>query len=143
MLEKIVKSPISSALILISLGYLLLQQTAKEQLPVTIVQMGIWPALIFPLLWVVLLIIHNLRAPNKKAKANHFFPPELREEDEGHQWITYKACRKVYIFYYFALPGAILAITIIQSIPYFPLLVLVLLGVGQHLIYWSEIRKLH
>jgi hypothetical protein len=101
-----------------------------------------YPFLLLFIGYFLLIIVHNYRHPNQKMEVFTFIPYELREEDEGMQHFTFKAMRKVYIFYYYALPGAImLAAFLNDSIPYFTIYLLMSLGVAQYLIYWLEIRK--
>src|SRR5690625_3810870 len=81
-------------------------------------------------IYIALVVIHNHRNPDKKIALITFIPYELREDDEGIQWYTFKATRKVYIFYSMVIPISILAITIFQDfIPYFPIWLFILLGV--------------
>lgn len=58
-----------------------------------------------------------LRHPARKIPFFHYIPVEFREEDEGLQWVTYRACRKTYIFLYSAVPAGLLAITLSNSNP--------------------------
>src|SRR5690625_4491882 len=93
-------------------------------------------------IYIALVVIHNHRNPDKKIGLITFIPYELREDDEGIQWYTFKATRKVYIFYSMAIPLCIIAITFFQDIiPYFPVWLFILLGTIQVSIYWFEIRK--
>jgi len=97
--------------------------------------------------------VKNQRAPFfKKSKSRRlavfcipiitYIPYELKEEDEGHQHITCRACRKVYIYYYFAILIAIVLVTILKDIQWIPVLILALLGLGQYFAFWTENRKL-
>jgi hypothetical protein len=90
----------------------------------------------------VLVIYNNKKFPHKQIDLHSYAPHEFREDDEGLQWVTFKACRKVYLFYYFAIPvGISLVAVYYNSIPLFGVWVLVLFGVIQNFIYWFEIRK--
>ena len=138
MLERFLKSPVFSVLGLILLGALLV-----------VAQKG-WFELNYILIAFLLLVVsfwilvryNNKKFPHKKVNVDNYVPHEFREEDEGLQWVTFKACRKVYLFYYFAIPvGMTFAVTFYNSIPFFTVWVLVLLGIIQQLIYWSEVRK--
>ena len=55
-------------------------------------------------LWLILTRIYNRKNPHDKIRLFGFIPSEFREIDEGQQWVTYKACRNVYIYYSIALP---------------------------------------
>lgn len=100
-----------------------------------------YPFLLIMGLYFGLLCIHNKRHPERKIKWITYIPYELREEDEGMQWVTYKATRKVYIFYYFAIPPSIVIVTFVTFIPYLEIWLLVSFGVIQYFIYWYETRK--
>ncbi|MBP1157589.1 MULTISPECIES: hypothetical protein [unclassified Paenibacillus] len=92
---------------------------------------------------VALLIYHNLRHPARKIPFFHYIPVEFREEDEGLQWVTYRACRKTYIFLYSAVPVGLVLIAFGRSIPIVPIAMLTLIGVVPLLFYWWELRKWH
>ena len=66
---------------------------------------------------------------------------ELREEDEGMQWLTFKATRKVYIFFAFAIPTGIALTAYLHHIPYVPIILLIGMGVVQYLIYWFQMKR--
>ena len=136
-LERLLRSPLVMIAMLVYLG---------------VVYVGVqeeWPygKLFIPFftLFIVyfgLMLIHNKKHPARKIKLLTYIPYELREEDEGMQWVTFKATRKVYIFYYFAIPIGIVLVTMFHDIiPYFVIWLLVALGVIQYLIYWMEMRK--
>lgn len=85
-------------------------------------------------LWVLLVIIHNRKNP--KERVNLWLGlSEIREVDEGQQWITFKACRNVYIYYSICLPLAAAAVMFIPSGYTYPLILFGLLGLGQYLVY--------
>ncbi|MCC2353242.1 hypothetical protein OCD85_17290 [Bacillus pacificus] len=63
-------------------------------------------------------------------------PPEFREMDEGQQWVTFKACRNVYIYYTFAIPVTVLICFIFSQNNLVPLLSIGVLGIGQYIVYW-------
>lgn len=137
MLERILRSPLLMIVVLIFVGvlYVGIQEDWSEDLL-------FYPFMIFLLLYFGLVLYHNKRNPEKKMKWITFTPYELREEDEGMQWITFKAARKVYIFYAFAIPFGIVLFTMFHRfIPHFTIWMLVAFGVIQYFIYWFEIRK--
>ncbi|WP_218668310.1 hypothetical protein [Sediminibacillus massiliensis] len=139
-MERFLKSPFISVIILALLGVLLVSFHEGW------LDNGNWvlfPLLLFIAGYYALMKHHNKRNPEKRIKLHTYIPYELREEDEGMQWVTFKACRKVYIFYCFAIPvGMVLAISLQDIIPYFPIWLLLSIGALQYFIYWSEIRKL-
>lgn len=138
MLERILRSPLVMIVMLIYLGVLYVG--VHEGWPY---RMLVYPFFTLFIVYFGVMMIHNKKHPNRKINIFTYIPYELREEDEGLQWITYKATRKVYIFYYFAIPCGILLVTVFHSvIPYFPIWLLVSFGVTQYLIYWFEIRKI-
>lgn len=138
MLERFLKSPIISVVVLIFLGILFVGK-AEGWLDSAYVSV---PFVLFVLVYYLLAIYNNKKFPDKKVKFNTHLPYELREEDEGMRWVTFKACRKVYIFYYYAIPTGILLFALLHdTIPYFTIWLLVLFGIIQYLIYWFEIRK--
>src|SRR5690625_4425128 len=127
MLEKISRSPLVMIVMLIYLGiiYVGIQEGWSYSAL-------FYPFLILFIVYIGLIIIHNKRYPERKIKILTYITYELREEDEGMQWITFKATRKVYIFYYFAIPLGIVLVTMFQAlIPYFTIWLLVLFGVVQ------------
>ncbi|ASK64004.1 hypothetical protein CFK37_18505 [Virgibacillus phasianinus] len=97
--------------------------------------------LVFVILWVIFIQIHNRQNPDHPINSWGIIPPEFREMDEGQQWITFKACRSVYIYYTFALPVAAVVCFIFSSHHLVPLLCIGALGLGQYLVYWLTIRK--
>ncbi|GGE59767.1 hypothetical protein [Priestia taiwanensis] len=92
----------------------------------------------------VLAWIHNRKSPNDKIEGSWFIPLELNEVDEGQQWITYKACRNVYVYYSWALPmGAVMCFYIADN-PFALLVCFGIIGVGQYIVYWlTTSRILH
>lgn len=87
------------------------------------------------------LIVHNFRHPERRIKLISFIPYEFNEEDEGQQWVTNRACRKVYIFFYFAIPYSALLLVLFPFFPEVPLLILFVLASTQYTIYWYETRR--
>lgn len=137
MLEKVLRSPFMMMVMLIMFGVVYVG--AGEGWPLRVFYI---PFFSFFLLYFLLIVFHNKRHPEKKIKVFTLIPYELREDDEGLQYITFKAMRKVYIFYYFAIPFGIAMAFIFQHIiPYFTIWLLVTFGIVQYFIYWLEIRK--
>ncbi|MGD6965652.1 hypothetical protein ACQCVP_04435 [Rossellomorea vietnamensis] len=94
-----------------------------------------------PILIIIAVIpFYNRRNPGDKIKPS-VIPMELREEDEGMQWLTFKATRKVYIFYAFAIPLGIALTAYFNHLPYFSIILLAVMGIVQYLIYWLQMKK--
>lgn len=135
-IEKIVRSPLMMIMWLILFGIIYVGAHKGWAAWVLFSYFGLFA------IYIALIVIHNLKNPNKKIALISFIPYELREDDEGIQWYTFKATRKVYIFYSMAIPFGVLALTIFEGIiPYFPIWLLILFGIIQVSIYWFEIRK--
>lgn len=136
MLEKILRSPLIMIVLIIYVGIVFVgfQEEWNENLL-------LYPFIILFLIYSGFILFHNKKHPENPIKWMSFIPYELREEDEGMQWVTFKATRKVYIFYTFALPFGIILFTFFNDmIPYFTTWLLVGFGVIQYSIYWFEIR---
>jgi len=69
----------------------------------------------------------------------------IKEMDEGQQWVTYRACRNVYIFFTIGIPLGIFICAFGILIPsksmLLPVTVLFMLGLGQIITYWVTTRK--
>jgi hypothetical protein len=89
----------------------------------------------------LLVTVHNRRHPSSKISMATWTPYEFKEEDEGLKWITLQACRKVYMFYYYAIPAAALVIFFFGDRRFVPFAVLFLMGAIQYFIFWREERK--
>ncbi|WP_096440053.1 hypothetical protein [Alteribacter populi] len=140
MLERFIRSPISMMLFfaaLIGVIYMVHYQSVSNNVESVITLCFLILALVF----IVLILFHNKRNPDRRISWKSWTPYELKEEDEGQQWVTFRACRKVYIFYYFALPIGAAVIAFTQHVAYMPLVVLLAMGVIQYTIYWLEERK--
>lgn len=87
-------------------------------------------------LWLILTRIYNRKNPHDKIRLFGFIPSEFREIDEGQQWVTYKACRNVYIYYSIALPVTAGICFLFSQHNFVPLLCIGLLGAGQYIVYW-------
>ena len=86
--------------------------------------------------WSLFINLYNRRNPKNKIKSMSIVPPEFREMDEGQQWVTFKACRNVYIYYTFAIPVTVLICFIFSQNNLVPLLSIGVLGIGQYIVYW-------
>lgn len=142
MIERFLRSPLTMGLFLIGVGLVFALGIITEEpgISFTVVKIGF---ALFSIIYFALMIHHNRKHPHRKIRIFTYIPYELKEEDEGHQYITYRACRKVYIYYYFAIPAAIAFVTFFRNIEWMPVLILAVLGLGQYYTFWTEIKKLH
>src|SRR5690625_2441254 len=127
MIERIVRSPFMMIMWLIIFGIVYVGiQEGWADIWILFSYLGLFA------IYLILIVLHNRKNPDKKNAINKYIHYELREDNEGIQWYTFKATRKVYIFYSMAIPISILAITIFQDIiPYFPIWLFILLGIIQ------------
>lgn len=140
MIERFLRSPFTMSLFLIGVGLIAFGMLSeKSGYPFLFMVIGF---ALLTIIYLGLIIYYNYKHPDRRIPIFTYIPYELKEEDEGHQYITYRACRKVYIYYYFAIPFAIALITIFRDIEWIPVFLLVGLGLGQYFTYWSEIKKL-
>ncbi|WFA06157.1 MULTISPECIES: hypothetical protein [Bacillus] len=98
------------------------------------------------LLFAAVLAVYSYLEKKGSRKQNLLsIPDEFKEQDEREQMITAKACRTSYIVLYFAMPVAALAMIfypfIQADIPYFPIIVIFVLIVIQHLSYMLSFQK--
>jgi hypothetical protein len=140
MLSRVMRSPlISTTLFLVVLGdiYLLMKviESGEPYQLSTTGRIYNYSLAVFLCLWYTLVILHNRRSPKDRINIWGIIPPEFREVDEGQQWITFKACRNVYIYYSICLPCAALALLFFPSSYANTLMMLGLLGLGQYAVY--------
>ncbi|MBD3922052.1 hypothetical protein H8B09_25040 [Paenibacillus sp. PR3] len=141
MLSRIMRSPfISTTLFLATLGdiYLLMKviEAGEPYRLSTMQQIYNYCLIALLVLWATLVSIHNRKNPKDRISPWGIVPSELREVDEGQQWITFKACRNVYIYYSYSLPlAALAAILFIPSSYFSAVIIFGLLGLGQYLVY--------
>ncbi|WP_374055775.1 hypothetical protein [Rossellomorea sp. FM04394] len=139
MLKKIFQSPLFNAVLIIGLGIIMLGDHYADHIPDWLVVDSM--VLGIPILIMMAIIpIYNRRHPGNRIKPS-VIPMELREEDEGMQWLTFKATRKVYTFFAFAIPIGIALTAYLHHIPYFPIILLIGMGVVQYLIYWFQMKR--
>ncbi len=139
MLKKIFQSPLFNCVLIAALGIIMLGEHYASDMPswLTIDPM----VLGVPILILIAIIpIYNKKNPKDKIKPT-LIPMEFKEEDEGLQWITFKATRKVYIFFATFIPIAIALIAYFNHIPYFSIILLIFMGVVQYILFWFELRK--
>lgn len=134
MLNNILRTPLfpMSAFVII-IVFLLLSITNTH---VALLRLCLGILIAFTFLWLTLLKFHNTKNAKDKIKSYGIMPPEFRDMDEGQQWITYRACRNVYIYYCFALPLSAGIYFLFSHYKLTPLLCIGLLGIGQYLVYW-------
>ncbi|WP_195694701.1 hypothetical protein [Priestia megaterium] len=99
--------------------------------------------IVITLCWTILAQLHNRKYPHDRINSLGLIPPEFQETDEGQQWITFKACRNVYVYYTYALPIVAGICFLFSTSRFIPLLSIGALGLGQYIVYWLTIRKLN
>lgn len=93
-------------------------------------------AFILSVFWMILINIYNHKNPKDKIKLAGYIPYEFREMDEGQQWVTFKACRNVYIYFTMAIPAMGFICFVFSENSFVPFVSLGALGIGQYLVYW-------
>ncbi|MEK3734173.1 MULTISPECIES: hypothetical protein [Paenibacillus] len=143
-MNKLLRSPFWSVLSMVIITLFMIIKIEAQRLPTwlyTLSYAALAVCFIFILSWLVAVLIHNRRHPKQKVKWHLFYPVEFREEDEGMRWLTYMACRKVYIMFYVALPLILLVLFLFPEHRSLPVLLIGALAVSQYCMYWSVIRK--
>ncbi|WP_042375529.1 hypothetical protein, partial [Neobacillus jeddahensis] len=102
MLRFFLRSPIFPVILLIFITASLVLSLINTQDLLAKLCSGI--SLILAFVWTILIKLHNNKNPKNRIKLTGFIPYEFREMDEGQQWVTFKACRNVYIYYSLAIP---------------------------------------
>ncbi|MDZ5607971.1 hypothetical protein U2I54_12895 [Bacillus pseudomycoides] len=142
MMKHILRSPLIGASLLVLIIIFLLFSLMNTQVVLAKLCFGI--LVVFTFLWLILTKLYNRKNPNDKIRLLGFTPSEFHEIDEGQQWVTYKACRNVYIYYSFALPVTAGICFLFSHNILVPLMCIGVLGVGQYIVYWlTTIRVLH
>lgn len=143
-MEKRLRSPfwsmLSVAIVLLALTVRLLEVDMPNWALVA-ANVALVAGVALVLIWVALAISFNRKHPSRRILLSGLYPVEFREEDEGMRWLTYRACRRVYIFFYVALPLAMVAMFLVPESRLFPVALIGALAVSQHFIYWSVVRK--
>lgn len=101
-----------------------------------------WISFILAFVWTILIKLYNNKNPQNKSKLNSFIPYEFREMDEGQQWVTFKACRNVNIYYSLAIPVVTIICFVFSQNIFVPILCIGALGVGQYIVYWMTTFRL-
>lgn len=141
-MERFLRSPFTMSVFLIGLAAIYSVSIVLEQQNYMTTTIFIAYAF-FVIIYFGTMVYFNRKYPDRKIRILTFIPYELKEEDEGQQYITYRACRKVYIYYYFAIPAAIVAVALFRKAELLPVITLTVLGIGQYFIFWSEVKKLY
>ncbi|EJQ79153.1 hypothetical protein ACQVWH_28975 [Bacillus toyonensis] len=134
MIKQVLRSPLIGASIFVLIIVFLLFSLMNTQVILAKLCFGILVTVTF--LWLILTRIYNRKNPHDKIRLFGFIPSEFREIDEGQQWVTYKACRNVYIYYSIALPVTAGICFLFSQHNFVPLLCIGLLGAGQYTVYW-------
>ncbi|PEJ58013.1 hypothetical protein CN906_30595 [Bacillus toyonensis] len=134
MIKQVLRSPLIGASIFVLIIAFLLFSLLNTQVILAKLCFGILTTVTF--LWLILTRIYSRKNPHDKIRLFGFIPSEFREIDEGQQWVTYKACRSVYIYYSIALPVTAGICFLFSQHNFVPLLCIGLLGAGQYIVYW-------
>jgi len=84
---------------------------------------------------------HNKRMPKHKINLFSLKPQEYMEDDELFQEVTKRATKKVYTYFVWTIPFLAGLSMGVQSGTIGTVIGLLLLSMGQYLIYYREIRK--
>ncbi|WP_026592863.1 hypothetical protein [Bacillus sp. UNC437CL72CviS29] len=142
MMKHILKSPLLGASLFVLIIAFLLFSLMNTQVVLARLCFGI--LVMFTFLWFILTKYYNRKNSDDRIRLFGFTPSEFREIDEGQQWVTYKACRNVYIYYSFALPVTAGICFLFSHHILVPLMCIGVLGVGQYIVYWlTTIRVLN
>lgn len=144
MFAQVMRSPLLSAVLFLStLGMIyLLKLMLSGELSMTTgrIYCAIF-AVPLGVTWVMLVRAYNRRNPKDRIHVWATVPFEIRSVDEGQQWISFKACRNVYIYYTSGLPIAVVTVLLLPSHAVYTLITFGLLGLGQFLVYSLTVRK--
>ncbi|MCV9887997.1 hypothetical protein [Metabacillus halosaccharovorans] len=119
----------------------------KDPEPPWEISVNILPLLLFIMICIPISIYFIAKGKKKHKSMWKAFmlPPELEEADEREQMITAKACRSSYIAMWYTAPiaaGLLLFYPLIQeNIPYYPIIILLLLPVVQMISYFHSLHK--
>lgn len=139
MLKRTFQSPLFNIVLIVGLGLIMIGKHYSDHVPAWL---AIDPLVLgIPILILLAAIpLYNKRNPEDPIKPS-IIPMEMREEDEGMQWLTFKATRKVYIFFAFSIPFAITLTAYFNHIPYFPIILFIIMGIAQYLIFWFQMKR--
>jgi hypothetical protein len=139
LLKRTFESPLFNIVLILGLGIIMIGNYYSEHVPAWF---NIDPMVLgIPILIMIAMIpLYNKRNPVDPIKPR-IIPMEMREEDEGMQWLTFKATRKVYIFFALSIPVAIALTAYFNHIPYLPIILFIVMGITQYMIYWFQMKR--
>lgn len=140
-MERLLRSPLVNAVVFLLIGATMLLVQYEHHFPGWLRLFMAAVLLGYVVIWTALVLIHNRRHPDRRIRLATYMPPEFREEDEGQQWMNYRATRRVYIMYYAAIPFILPLIMLLPDGKAAAIAAISLLGVAQQLMYWWELRK--
>lgn len=133
-MKQVLKSPlIGSGIFVLIIAFLLFSLMSTQ---VVLARLCFWILVTVTVFWFILTKFYNRKNSDDKIRLFSFIPSEFREIDEGQQWVTYKACRNVYIYYSVALPVTAGIFFFFSQHNFVPLLCIGVLGAGQYMVYW-------
>lgn len=92
-----------------------------------------------------LILFKKSRKKNKSIAKAFFLPPEFEESDEREQEITAKACRASYVAMWYTVPiftaFMLLYPFISDTIPYYPVIIILLIPLAQSFAYFLSWKK--
>ncbi|WP_050614344.1 hypothetical protein [Bacillus testis] len=149
---KLISNAFISIVMLTLLGWVLislygpftsLAKSLSQEAPSFSINIPLQPFLVFILAGAIS-AWHFTRQAGKGKKAA-ILPHSLNESDERNQQITAKACRNAYIAMWYACPiAAILMLLypfIDKTIPYYPIIIILLIPLTLTIIYLKTIKK--
>ncbi len=119
----------------------------KDPEPPWEISVNVLPLLLFFVICIPISVYFLVKGKRKHKSMWKAFmlPSEFEELDEREQLITAKACRSAYITVWFTVPIAawlLIFYPIIQdTIPYYPIMILLLLPVVQMISYFYTLHK--
>ncbi|WHX42726.1 hypothetical protein QNH36_11600 [Mesobacillus sp. AQ2] len=91
------------------------------------------------------ILFRKSKKKNKSFAKAFFLPPEFEESDEREQEITAKACRASYVMMWYAFPVLTALMLfypfISETVPYYPVIIVMLFPFVQSIAYFLSWRK--
>ncbi len=97
--------------------------------------------IVYYLLFYWRVVQHNKRMPRYKINLFSWKPQEYMEDDELFQEVTKRATKKVYTYFVWSIPFLAGLSLVYQTGTVWTVMGLLLLSMGQYVIYYTEIRK--
>ncbi|KUP09557.1 membrane protein [Bacillus coahuilensis m2-6] len=120
-------------------------KVVKSSTPTFMIEINLIPLVAFIVIGGILSYISYSKKQNKFWSKSLLLPPELEETDEREKQITSLACRASYIsmWYSFPIVTALLVLYpfIIDQVPYYPILLFLLLPLTQMISYLVSWKK--